>query len=62
MKLFFFLIFSSNIFAANLLPTLKDRILKARLQAHVNEIESQCEDKKECVREVPLRDFLKILV
>ena len=35
---------------------------KARLQAHVNEIESQCQDKKECVREVPLRDFLKILV
>ena len=24
----------------------------------MNEIESQCQDKKECVREVPLRDFL----
>ena len=59
MKLFIFLIFSSNVFAANLLPTLKDRILKARLQAHVTEIESQCEAKKECVRQVPLRDFFE---
>ena len=59
MKLLIFLIFSSNIFSANLLSTLKERILKARLQAHINEIESQCKAKKECVRQVPLRDFFE---
>ena len=59
MKLLIFLIFSSNIFSANLLSTLKERILKARLQAHIIEIESQCKAKKECVRQVPLRDFFE---
>ncbi len=59
MKLFIFFIFSSNIFAASLLPTLRDRILEARLQAHINEIQSKCVDKEECVRKIPMRDFFE---
>ncbi len=59
MKLFIFLIISSNICALSILPELKERISKARLQAHISEIESKCLGKQDCVRQIPLKDFFE---